>query len=116
MSTEENTIPESQLATRPKRELRIVESEIAVLDTAKFEQMYRIAGAMAAATLIPEHLYKDKNGAFSPEEVKANCFLIVNQATRWEMDPFSVMPETYVVGGKLGYQGKLVAAVVNSRA
>lgn len=53
---------------------------------------------------------------FTPEEVRANCFLIVNQAFRWGMDPFAVMPETYVVGGKLGYQGKLIAGLVNSLA
>jgi len=87
-----------------------------LFDTARFDHLYRIAGAMAAASLIPEHLWRNKHVEFSPEQVKANCFLIVNQSIRWGMDPFAVMPETYVVGGKLAYQGKLIAAVVNARA
>ncbi|WP_153811571.1 hypothetical protein [Terrimicrobium sacchariphilum] len=71
---------------------------------------------MAAASLLPEHLWRNKQGVFEPEQVRGNCFLIVNQSVRWGMDPFAVMPETYVVGGKLAYQGKLIAAVVNARA
>lgn len=88
-----------------------------LFDTARFEHMYRIASAMARATLIPDHLCIDR--AKQPlkfEQVAANCMLIVNQSVRWGLDPFAVAPETYVVGGKLGFQGKLVAAVVNSRA
>lgn len=125
-----------------KREVQIVASEVAVLDTAKFDQMQRIATAMAGCSIIPDHLIANpwwwrKN--MSPADIAqqreklgeeafqasrseanrrtmANCFLVVNQAVRWEMDPFAIAPETYVVGGKLGYQGKLVAAVVNARA
>jgi len=32
------------------------------------------------------------------------------------MDPFAVAPETYVIQNKLGYGGKLVAALLNTRA
>lgn len=91
-----------------------------LFDTARFEHMFRIAEAMAAASLIPEHLRGTKKGGvftpFSNTETKANCFLVVNQSVRWGMDPFAVAPETYVVGGKLAYQGKLIAAVINARA
>lgn len=123
-----NTTPaatpqEQPLAARPAREVRVVEDSGALaylFDTARFEHMFRIASAMAAAALIPEHLRGiRKQGNFTPfepEEVKANCFLVVNQSLRWGMDPFAVAPETYVVGGKLAYQGKLVAAVINARA
>lgn len=87
-----------------------------LFDTARFEHMFRIAQAMAQATLIPEHLWKDKQGPLPFEQVAGNCFLIVNQAVRWGMDPFAVAPETYSARGKLGFQGKLVAAVINTRA
>jgi hypothetical protein len=66
---------------------------------------------MSRASLIPQHL---KGG--TKEETAANCFLVVNQALRWHMDPFLIAPETYAIQGKLGYQGKLVAAVINTRA
>lgn len=110
--------------TSPKRERLLVQDDSAIshlMDTAKFEHMIRIAGAMAGASLIPEHLWCRKKGGeiveeFSADQVRANCFLIVNQSLRWGFDPFAVMPETYVVGGKLAYQGKLIAAVINARA
>lgn len=82
-----------------------------LLDQGKFEQMQRVASLMAKASLIPDHLTKG-----SKEQTLANCFLVVNQAFRWGLDPFSVAPETYSVGGKLAFQGKLIAAVVNARA
>jgi hypothetical protein len=66
---------------------------------------------MAHASLTPAHL----KGA-SQNEAVANCFRVANQALRWGFDPFAIMDETYVVHGRLGYQGKLVAAVVNARA
>ena len=71
-----------------------------------FDRMYRMAELMANAKLIPEHLQKSTG----------DCFMVVQQAYRWQMDPFAVAQKTFVVSGKLGYEGQLVAAVVNSRA
>jgi hypothetical protein len=133
--------PQQQLA-RPGREVRVVVSDILLLDTAKFEQMQRIAGAMAESSIIPDHLVaqpwwwkknmspaelgqmQEKLGkeewgrswAEAKKRTVANCFLVVEQSFRWGMSPFAVAPETYVVGGKLAYQGKLVLAVVNELA
>ena len=104
---------ETNISTKPEpRKMLVVHDDgpaAYLFDTARFEHLFRIAGAMANATLIPEHLWKSKSEEFSIEQVRANCFLIVNQSVRWGMDPFAVMPETYVVAGKLGFQGKLVA-------
>ena len=87
-----------------------------IMDTARFDQAQRVALTMARSTLTPAHLTRDKSGVFTLEQVVANCFRIVNQALRWGMDPFAVMDETYFVQGRMGYQGKLVVAVVNTRA
>lgn len=89
-----------------------------LFDTARFEQSQRIAIAMAHSNLLPAHLDGDKNAAaeLRREQRIANCLRVVNQAVRWGMDPFAIMDETYVVRGKLGYQGKLVTAIVNARA
>lgn len=88
------------------------------MDTGRFEHCYRIAKLMASASLIPDHLKIDPRSKqpLAPETIAANCFMIVNQAFRWEFDPFGVAPETYIVGGKLAFQGKLVAAAINARA
>ncbi|MBN9453217.1 MAG: hypothetical protein J0I42_14815 [Bosea sp.] len=45
----------------------------------------------------------------------ANCFLVVNQATRWGMDPFGVAQCLSIVKGKFCYEGKLVAAVLDAK-
>ena len=95
------------------------ENELAAIEaTAKrFAVADQIAAHMSAASILPEHLRTDRNRKPLPaEQVRANCVLIVNQALRWGVDPFAIMPSTYVVGGKLGFDGKLIAAVVNKQA
>jgi hypothetical protein len=82
-----------------------------IFDTAKFEQLQRVCSMLACSAFTPKHLV-----GRTEKETMANCFRVANQALRWQMDPFSVADETYTVAGRLGYQGKLVAAVVNSRA
>jgi hypothetical protein len=102
------------VVVRPTREIRVVEDDgplSFIFDTAKFEHLQRIAKLMASAPLIPDHL-KGR----TPDETLGNCFLVVNQAVRWGFDPFAVAQNTYVVKGKLGFEGKLIAALVNSRA
>lgn len=77
----------------------------------------QIATAMCRASLLPDHLRQERVGGawkpLDPEQVKANCILIVNQALRWGVDPFAILPSTFVIQGKLGFDGKLVAAIVN---
>ncbi len=74
---------------------------------------------LKAASLIPEHLRTRKlNGKvvdLTPDEVEANLIMVVNQALTWEIEPFAAMAESYVLHGRLSYQAKLIAAVVNDR-
>ncbi len=101
-------------AQAQRREIRAVEDNgplAYLLDTARYEHTQRIASGMARASLIPDHLR-----GLNFEETLANCFLVVNQSLRWGFDPFAVAPETYAIGGKLAYQGKLIAAVINARS
>src|SRR5690606_19884186 len=86
-------------------------ASIALLDRSTFDQMWRVAEAMARGSLCPKHLRCSEHNA-----TVANCIRVVNQAYRWGFDPFAVADESYVVGGKLAYQGKLVMAVINTRA
>ncbi len=108
---EQPKAPDRPLAVQQPQRLISQDDTVIVLDTARWEQMQRIARAMCLASLMPDHL-RGK----SVEEGQANCLLVVNQALRWGMDPFAVAPCTYSVRGKLGFEGKLVAAVVNARA
>src|SRR5690606_19737175 len=92
---------------KPKRQIIEVVDPVPVLDTSRFEHMQRIATVMAQSTLIPESLYKEKDNELPLSQIISNCFLVVNQAVRWGLDPFAVAQSVAVVRGKLCYEGKL---------
>ena len=111
------------VVAQPRRERIQVVDVIPVLDTGRFEQMQRIATVMAESGLIPDSLtlqpvYDDEGKKIRDEiapakTVVARCFLIVNQAVGWQLDPFSVAQCASVVHGRVCYEGKLIAAVVD---
>jgi hypothetical protein len=70
-----------------------------------FQQVGLVARTMSQSELVPEHL----------RGKPADCFLIVAQAVRWGMDPFGVAQSCYVARGKVGYEGKLIAGLINSK-
>jgi hypothetical protein len=99
-----------------EREIRVVSDPIPVLDTARFEHMQRVAQVMAACTLVPSSLVEEKSGTLLPlSQITANCFLVVNQAVRWGMDPFAVAQCVSVIKGRLCYEGKLIAAMIEAK-
>jgi hypothetical protein len=65
----------------------------------------KLAEMMAGAKLVPAAL----------QQSPADCLMVIQQAVRWQMDPFAVAQECSVIQGKLMHSGKLVAAVVNAR-
>jgi hypothetical protein len=89
-----------------------------LLDPNYFGRVAAIAEVMAASSLIPETLRTEGNvsnkKALSPEVVRANCFLVTNQALKWGADPFAVAAASSVVHGRLMYEGKLVAAILDA--
>jgi hypothetical protein len=89
---------------------RYTQDVIPILDTSKFEHMQRIATVMSECGYVPDHLRKGE----TPSARMATCFLIVNQAVRWGMDPFALAQTVFQVSGKLGFEGKAIAAVINS--
>lgn len=64
----------------------------------------RLAEVMSGARAIPGHLQGDPG----------SCFMIVEQSQRWNMSPFLVAQCTSNIGGKLCYEGKLIAAALTS--
>lgn len=105
---------------RRPQEIRVVTDPIPVLDTGRFEHMQRVATVMAGCSMIPDALCKAKddegNLVWLPEkQIMANCFMVVNQSVRWGMDPFAVAQCVSRVHGKLCYEGKLIAAVINAK-
>lgn len=68
------------------------------------QEAMQLARLMSEARLVPDHLRG------SP----ADCYLVVNQARLWRMDPFAVAQGTSFIHGKMMYEGKLIAGVVHS--
>jgi ribosomal protein S18 len=76
-----------------------------LLDTRKFEHMWRVASLYAKSKMVPEH-YRG-----SPEDV----FVAAQMAVRLGVDIFMFLQNTYVIHGKPGMEAKLAIALVNSR-
>jgi hypothetical protein len=118
-------------AVQNQRQRVMVMDAQPLYDSANFEHMARIASMMAGSSLMPEHLrvFRTENGALvtdrTPTDVAvfldekattSNAFLIVNQARLFDgMDPFALAQCSYVTRGRLGYEGKLVQAVLERR-
>jgi hypothetical protein len=64
----------------------------------------RMAEVMSEARMVPKHLQGDVG----------SCFMIIEQSQRWNMSPFLVAQCTSNIGGKLCYEGKLIAAAITS--
>lgn len=110
--------PSAALVPAKAERLVSVHATIAVLDTARYEQMWKVATAIANSSFCPETLAytgeKNNRTLLPDHKIIANCFLIVNQAVRWEMDPFALIQCASMVKGKPCYEGKVIAAVLDS--
>jgi hypothetical protein len=113
-----NQIATQQQAPAIRERIEVIDA-VPILDTSRFEHMQRVATVMARSTLMPESLYmtgkKDDKEQLPYEQIMSNCFLVVNQAVRWGLDPFAVAQCVSVVHGKLCYEGKLVSAVLQAK-
>lgn len=89
-----------------------------LLNVQYFTQVMAIAEVMASSSLLPKTLLEEGKGNNKKdvpyETVKANCFLIANQALKWKGDPFSVAQACSVVHGRLMFEGKLVSAILEA--
>lgn len=75
-----------------------------LLDTAKFNHMWRVAQVFAGSELVPVQ-YQNKT---------ENCFIACQMAIRLQVDPFMFMQNTYIVKGRPGMEAKLAIALINT--
>ena len=104
MTDQEHEATETRPMSEIKRNPIVVQASNPLLDTGMFEQMNRVATAMASMKLVPGHL----QGSIG------DCLLVVEQAIRRGLSPTDLAQHTFVVHGKLGYEGKAVAAWCNT--
>jgi hypothetical protein len=92
-------------ATQPQKIIVQDNSEFsALLDTGKFEQLWRIATIFSNSQLVPAHF----------QGKKENCFLGLQMAFRLGVDPMMLLQNTYIVGGRPGMESKMIIALINS--
>ncbi len=68
------------------------------------DQAMRLAEMMARGKLVPQH-FQGQPG---------DCLMVIEQAMRWNMSPFAVAQCASSIKGKLMFEGKLVAAAIES--
>lgn len=77
-----------------------------LLDTGKFEHMWRVAQVFSKSGMVPKHF------GGKPEA----CFVAIQMAVRLTVDPFMFMQNTYLSpDGKPAMEGKLAIALINAR-
>lgn len=96
---------ENAIAIRPDEHVYQAPPAVPSLVPANLGEAMRLAELMSKASLVPQHL----------QGKPADCFLVVEQSQRWGMSPFAVAQCTSSIRGKLMFEGKLVAAVINAQ-
>jgi hypothetical protein len=64
----------------------------------------QLANVMASSKMVPKHMQEDVG----------TCYMVIEQAQRWNMSPFAVAQCTSNISGKLCFEGKLIAASLSS--
>ncbi len=76
-----------------------------LLDSARFNQAWRVATLFAKSEMVPKH-FQGK-----PESV----FVVLHMALRLHVDPMMLMQNTYMVHGRPGMEAKLKIGLANRR-
>ncbi len=102
-----------------RAESPIMQTGLSIFDNGTFEAISRVADAMAYSPLVPESLRTKKENSktvdLPHEQVRANCFLICEQSSRWGISPFAALACASNIYGRLMWEGKLVAGVLEAK-
>ena len=123
-AVQEPQAQDQRQAPAPRFDEPLGEHELqGMITPALLAHMQRIALLMANSSLIPDSLWSRAEGRgqqrklvpLPPKTVLANCFLVVNQARLWRIDPWALAQATSVVHGRLMFEGKAITAVLAAR-
>jgi hypothetical protein len=76
-----------------------------LLDTGRFNHLYRVAGVFARSKLVPDHFRGSKD----------DCMVALQMAFRLAVDPMMFMQKCYIVHGRPGVEAQLKIGLANSR-
>lgn len=108
----------NELARVPEEPVRAPEyyRPSGALDPNRFAYLMNYAEQMARCGVIPESLRAtgsgDKKVDLPFEQVRANCFLVAEVADRWQISPFALLQGASIVYGKLCFEGKIIAGIL----
>jgi hypothetical protein len=105
MQEEKSSLPVKQIGTSESLVVHDNSEFATLLDTARFNQTWRVAKLFAASKLVPAHFQNQ------PESV----FVMLQMAFRLQIDPMMTLQNTYMVHGRPAMESKLIIALVNSR-
>lgn len=88
----------------------------AALNPERINFLWGLAEKMAVSSVVPESLrttgQANNKTALPLEQIKANVFFVVEMSDRWNISPFALLPCASIVHGKLGFEGKVIDAVL----
>lgn len=91
----------------------------AALNPQRLEYLWQLTERIAFSTSVPESLRGERKGnnfeAFDDRTILANVFAVVEQADRWNISPFALLSAAAIVRGKLTFEGKVIAAVMEAQ-
>lgn len=91
----------------------------AALNPDRLEYLWKLTDRVAWSTSVPETLRGERKGnnleLFDDRTIMANVFAVVEQADRWNVSPFALLGSAAIVRGKLAFEGKVIAAVLESQ-
>jgi len=90
----------------------------AAINPERLDYLWKLSERIAQSSIVPESLRGERKGAvfndFDEMVVLSNVFAVVEQADRWNISPFALMASSSIVRGKLMFEGKVIAAVLES--
>jgi hypothetical protein len=75
-----------------------------ILDTARFNHLWRVAKTFAASQMVPEIFRNDPN----------SCMVALQMAFRLKVDPMMFLQKSYVIKGRPGIEATLAVALANT--
>lgn len=116
--TEPTTLAQLQQAAVAPRN----DSPMSLLTGAGFDQLQRVAKALASSTLVPaqyraftEVKDRGKVTGYTPNPAGLpNCIVALNMSTRMGADPLMVMQNLHVIEGRPSWSSPFIIAAINS--
>ncbi len=100
-----NALPSTIVFQDAQQGMQAFNTANLVFSPVAMKQVQELSTLMASANgIVPRH-FNNNPGA---------CFSIILQAGRWGMDPFSLAQHTFEIGGKLGFEAKVIQSVLQA--